>query len=170
VFFEAAARRKWLVLACLIGAGLAEGIGIASLLPLVAVMGDQSAATDSPLGQFFTDALNAVGLANSIGVLLIIICIATVLKASLSILALRFVGYAVTDVTTGFRVKALRGLLECDWSYFGKRPLGILSGLVGGAANQAGKAFQMAAMMIANLVQCGIYVAGAMLVSIELGF
>ena len=168
VFLQASGSKKWLVLACLIGSGFAEGIGIATLLPLVAVMSDQAGATDSRLGQFFTEALGAVGLPNTVGVLLVIICLGAILKGALNVTALRFVGFAVADVTTRVRVQALRGLLECDWSYFGKRPLGLLGGLIGGQATRAGQAFQMSAMMMASVVQCAIYMTGAMLLSLKL--
>jgi ATP-binding cassette subfamily C protein len=168
IFLQAAGRRKWLVLLCLVCAGLAEGVGIASLLPLIAVLADDASGGGSTLARVVTETLASVGLDASVGTLLVIIVAGITLKSILNIMAMRFVGDAVTDVATHFRLTLLRNLLRSEWSYFIKYPIGVLGGLVGGQAMQAATAFQQAALLLANLVQCAIYLGVAALVSWKL--
>jgi hypothetical protein len=62
-----ALRRSSIVLLCLLGSGAAEGIGIASLIPLIVIAGDSSAAADignkSRIASNVTEALHSLGLA-----------------------------------------------------------------------------------------------------------
>ena len=168
IFLRADGAKKWLVLLCILFAGLAEGIGIASLLPLVIVLGDQSSQQESAFARTILELFGTLGIPPALGPVLGIIVLGILLKAALNILALRFVGYAVTDVTTRFRFGFLRKLLDSEWSYFTKYRTGVLTNLIGGQAQQAGIAFQQSTVLISRLIQCAVLVTLSLLLSWKL--
>jgi hypothetical protein len=62
-FFTAYPARTTLMVVLLVLAGMAEGIGVVALLPVLQVALDQEAADSSGLGVAVRDALSAIGLA-----------------------------------------------------------------------------------------------------------
>jgi ATP-binding cassette subfamily C protein len=168
IFLRAEGSKKWFVLLCILLAGLAEGIGIASLLPLVIVLGDQSSQQESAFARGLLELFGTLGIPPSLGPVLAIIVLGILLKAALTILAMRFVGYAVVEVTTRFRFGFLRRLLESEWSYFTKYRTGVLTSLIGGQAQQAGTAFQQATVLISRVIQCAVFVTLSFFVSWQL--
>jgi ATP-binding cassette subfamily C protein len=168
IFLRAEGSKKWIVLLCILLAGLAEGIGIASLLPLVIVLGDQSSQQESEFARAVLDLFGTLGIPPALGPVLGVIVLGILLKAALTILALRFVGYAVVEVTTRFRFGFLRRLLDSEWGYFTKYRIGELTSLIGGQAQQAGTAFQQATVLISRVIQCAVFVTLSFFVSWQL--
>ncbi|MGD8977606.1 MAG: ABC transporter ATP-binding protein, partial [Gammaproteobacteria bacterium] len=73
-----------LVVALLL-AGVADGIGLSALLPLlnITLESSQGAGEDSALSRFIFDALDTVGISPSIGVLLFVIVVVVFVKGLL---------------------------------------------------------------------------------------
>ena len=100
IFFGAKGPSKFLVLLCLLLAGMAEGLGFATLLPLLTAAQGESLDPDSPINQIVLSILNLLGLQPQLGVLLALIGTAIVAKSALMILAMTQVGFAVAKVAT----------------------------------------------------------------------
>ncbi|MGH6718247.1 MAG: ABC transporter ATP-binding protein [Alphaproteobacteria bacterium] len=155
--------RRFTVLGCLLAAGLAEGIGLASLVPVVAIATGETG--DSPVEQGIAAGLATIGLTPDLGVLLSLVAVGLVLKALLTLLAMNHVGYAVAAVATGLRRDLIARLLEVRWAYFTRQPVGRFANLVSLEASRAADAYLAAALAITTGLQGVVYVAVALWVS-----
>ena len=167
IFFNAKGTNSWTVLGALVLAGLAEGIGVANLLPLITIM--IGADTDaSPVSRMLIDAIESVGLSPEPHVLVALIILSITAKALFTLIAMRHVGYAVAEVATGLRATLVGNLLRGRWSYFVTQPVGRVANAMSNEATRAGRAYQIAAEFIADAIQVIVYVIIALLVSWQL--
>lgn len=165
IFFRAPGSNAWLVLACLIGASLAEGVGIASLLPLIATIVDSPSAEASPFYQTIIGTLDALGLPREFGILLLIVISGSLLKEVMTLFAMRYVGFAVAEVSTILRGRIIDSVLQARWPFFISQPVGRITTAAGSETNGAVAAFRTAAEFLAYTTQTAIYVVIAFLVS-----
>jgi ATP-binding cassette subfamily C protein len=167
VFFRAEGTRPWLVLCCLLLAGLSGGIGFTSLLPLLTLTaeGQQS---DSFAAKLVNDLLNMVGLPAEPLPLLLLVVGAIVLKSTLSLYAMRHVARASAGVATGLRSDLIRKLLNVRWSYFTSQPIGRIANAMSTDATRAGKAYSTAAEFLSQGIQTIVYGTAAFFVSWKL--
>jgi ATP-binding cassette subfamily C protein len=98
------------MVALLLLAGLAEGVGLATLLPVLELAAGES--DRSALSQSVEAALARLGLDSSLPVLLATIVQGLTLKAVFQWLAMRQAGYTVAAVATDLRLQLIRALLE----------------------------------------------------------
>ncbi|WP_020180143.1 ABC transporter ATP-binding protein [Methylopila sp. M107] len=138
-------------------AGAAEGLGVASLLPLVAAIGPDSGPTKGTSGKV-AEALHSVGLEPTLGLFVVILVIGMSLKAVLTILAMNRVGRAGADVATKMRLDLIDSLLAARWSYYVRQPVGRFSAALSVEAMQAGEAYNATAKFAAELIQVVTYV------------
>ena len=98
-FFAAYPARSALVLFALVAAAMAEGAGIAALLPLISLVidaeGDGGAMT-----LYAERVFDLVGLELSLGGLLAVIVVAIGLKSLLTLVAMAQVGFAAAHVAS----------------------------------------------------------------------
>jgi ATP-binding cassette subfamily C protein len=153
-------------------AGVAEGIGLSALLPLISVaMGGQTGAKpvasagNSGIEQVVTETLLSVGLTPTLGVLLVIIVLAIVVKSGLVLLAKKQVGYTVAGVATDLRLALIRALLIARWEYFLRQPIGVLANSMATEAVRTSKAYLHGALMSALIVETLVYTGVALLIS-----
>ncbi len=153
-------------------AGIVEGFGLTALLPLLsAAVNSQApaeqgaAASASTVGQMVTDALLAMGLTPTVGVLLAVVVSAILLKSGLVLLANKRVGYTVAHVATDLRLALFRALLVTRWEYYLSQPVGGLANAVATEAMRAANAYLCGARMSALLIQAIVYAGVAFLVS-----
>lgn len=169
VFARAYPRQTTLTLICLVFAGVAEGVGLSTLLPLVglaAKRADSGAVADpSDLERAFTAALASCGLEPTIGTLLSLIVLAVVLKAGVLLLANKQIGYSVAHMATDLRIGLLRALLETRWEYFVHRRIGGFANAVAAEARRAADAYMHATRIASQLIVSGAAAAVAFLVS-----
>ena len=111
VFMSVPGWGKWLTLAGLVLATLAEGFGLASLLPALTILLDDG-GEPTLVHEMVYGALDALGLPADLEVLLLLVLVGVLLKATLIALALVRVGYAVADVATKLRTTVVQRLLE----------------------------------------------------------
>ena len=167
IFFNAKGTNSWTVLAGLVLAGLAEGIGVANLLPLITIM--IGADTDaSPFSAMLIDLIEAAGLPPEPYVLVLLIIASITAKALFTLIAMRHVGYAVAEVATGLRASLVSNLLRGRWTYFVTQPVGRMANAMSNEATRAGRAYQIAAEFISDTVQVLVYLIIALLVSWQL--
>ena len=153
-------------------AGMAEGIGLSALLPLISVAkgtqaGANSAASVGRSGveRVVTETLTSVGLTPTLGVLLIVIVLAIVLKSGLVLLAKKQVGYTVAHVSTDLRLRLIRALRLARWEYFLRQPIGVLANSMATEAMRTASAYRHGALMSALIVEAIVYTGVALLIS-----
>jgi ATP-binding cassette subfamily C protein len=161
-----------IMLLSLLLAGVAEGIGLSALLPLISVAigsqtgAEQSAsASHSGVERVVTEYLSALGLTPTLGVLLVVIVLAIVLKSGLVLLAKKQVGYTVAGVATDLRLALLRALLVARWEYFLRQPIGALANSMATEAVRTSKAYLHGASMAAIIIEALVYTGVALLIS-----
>jgi len=158
--------RSIATLLCLLLAGVAEGIGLSSLFPVLelAVPGD---ATSEPSG--FAEAVRGglarFGIAPNLGPLLLIVVGGITAKAMLVLLANRQVGYAVSSVATELRLALVGALMQARWRYFTTRPSGEFANAFTTEAERASHAFLHGSLVIAAAIQVVLYTAIAVAIS-----
>ena len=157
-------RRSLAVAVCVIFASIADGIGIATLLPLISVMGD-GASRPSAASRAVLQVLQVLHLPANPMLLVGIIAGGVLTKAVLMIVALRQIGGAVADVSSRLRLGLVESLLLARWSYYVRAPVGHFGNALGNDANAAGEAYNAALQLLSQLVQAVIYLTIAALVS-----
>jgi ATP-binding cassette subfamily C protein len=149
-------RRNLLVFGSIVFAGLAEGIGIAALLPLIAVLGDEGSKTNA-LSRIILRGLDQLHLPHDPAVLLAIIAGGMLLKSGLTLLALRQVGGAVAEVGASMRLSLIDELLAARWGFYVRQPVGRFSHALSDEASRASSAYEALAQMLSQGTQALIY-------------
>ena len=172
-FFRAYPFQTFVMLLALLFAGIAEGIGLSALLPLLNIamragandMGAAAAQDQNPFERSVTDALAGLGVQPSIGVLLTIIVIGVTLKSLLLLVANKRVGYTAAQVATDLRLEMLRAILRSRWEYFIHQPVGRLTNGLATEAQRSSEAFVNGVTVITFSIQALIYGLVAVAVS-----
>jgi len=112
-----------------------------------------------------TEALSAVGLSPTIGVLLMVIVLAMVLKSILVLFAKKRVGYTVAHVSTDLRLELLRALLAARWEYFLRQPVGAIANAMATETDRTARAYLRGTTMAAFFIEAMVYTVVALLVS-----
>ena len=149
-------------------AGIAEGVGLSALFPLLRVAGDVGsglAEEPSGPGRVLVGLFAAVGLTPTLEALLVVIVAAAAVKSGLALLANRQVGYIVAGVATDLRLALIRALLAARWPYFVGQPLGALANAVATETTRAATAYLHGTTVIAFIIQAAVYALLAFLVS-----
>lgn len=165
IFYGAKGTKPWLVLICLLLAGISEGVGLATLLPMLSLAIDDSGAETSPMAAYVEEALAFIGLQPTLELLIGLVVGGITLKCVLHMVGMRYVGYAVATVATDLRSELIKGLLGVRWEYFTRQPLGRIANAVSVDATRAGQAYLMAAHFHFYLIATVIYTLVAALVS-----
>ena len=165
LFFKAKGTRPFVVLVCLLLGGIAEGLGLASLLPVMSIALGSEGAEPSASAAIVTDALSSIGFVPSLPVLLSFAIGGIVLKNILNLSAMTYVGYSVAQVATGMRRDLVGNLLHVRWSYFTQQPLGRITNSLSVDATRAGQAYMSAASFLVNVIQSVVYAVVALFVS-----
>ncbi len=162
IFFRAEGGNPWTVLACLLAAGLFEGIGVATLFPLVSVASSEQISEDNPINRIALDVLGYLGLPPDLPVLISIAVGALILKALVQFLAMVHVGYSMAQVSTGLRTTVLKNLLRVRWPYYTAQPVGRFANALSNDATRAAATFRKAAEFLAHSIQTLVYLALAL--------
>ena len=158
-------RRSLIVMACLLLSGLLEAVGIASLLPLIAL--SQPDGASSKMGQSVINVLDTVGLPHEPTMLLVLLAVGMLGKAVVLLFAMRNVGYAVAEVGTKMRLRLVESLLAARWGFFVRQPIGRFANALGLESTRAGEAYNATAEFVAHSIQSIVYIGVVALVSWE---
>ena len=172
-FFRAYPSQTTLMLVALLLSGLAEGVGLSALLPLVNIaLGSEAAnllpeasQSQNEFEQAVLDALEFVGIAPTLGNMLGILIVGVAVKSVFLLLAQRQVGYTAAQVGTDLRLEMLRAVLRSKWEYFLHQPVGKLTNALATEAQRSSTAFVNGATAITFLIQAIVYGAVAFALS-----
>lgn len=163
-FFRARPGQSVLMVSLLLFSGLAEGIGVLTLLPILRIAFREGGAR-SGLDRAVTGLLGLVGLPASLPALLVLFVVAMGLKGILRWLAMRRVGATIASVAAELRLRLIRALMRARWTYFISQPAGKFANAVGTEAQRAAVAYQRGCTALAGVLQVAIYAAIIVLVS-----
>lgn len=163
-FLAAYPARSAVMLACLLLAGLAEGIGFASVLPLLNHLGSTQAAP-TEIDRHIEQALSYLGMEPTLGAILGLIVLAIVLKGAFLLVAMNQVGYTVAYVATDLRLALIRAVLQARWRFFVSQPAGLFANAISTEATRASGAYYSACMLLAEVIQVFIYLLLAAVIS-----
>lgn len=149
-YFKSYPRETVITLVCLIAAAMAEGLGLASMVPLLAIAMGRGAVSESSTGQEVAAVLEGglgwFGLPFTVVTVAVVVSLLIWLKAVLVLLSMRQVGNTVAWIATDLRLGLMQQLLDARWSYYSKQPLGRLTNAVATEATRAANAYRQLAL------------------------
>jgi ATP-binding cassette subfamily C protein len=164
-FFRAYPGRTGLMVSLLAGAGLAEGIGIAALLPVLELGTLAPGREPSDMARAVGGFLERLGVEPTLAILLAIIVVAIWLKGLFRWLAMRNVGFVVARVGMDLRLRLIRAVMRAEWGYFAASPAGHFANAVSREAFQAASAYREACQGLAGAATVTVYAAVVLLTS-----
>jgi ATP-binding cassette subfamily C protein len=165
LFFNTEGINPWAVLLCLLTASVVEGLGFASLVPLLMIATDSGTDEPSPLLDATRDVMASIGLPLEVGPLIIFFVATLVVKSLLTFLAMQYVSRSIADFSSGLRSRMIATLFRANWSYLVQHPVGRIANAVSGQAGRAGAAYSIAATFLAQSIQTFVYLVVAFVVS-----
>ena len=111
-FMKAYPKRTLIMILCLIIAGLAEGISVTILLPLLDINMGAANSSQSSLSRVVADCMRFFGLEPRFEMFLMILVIGISMKSVCAWLVMRQVGYTVAHVIADLRMKLIGALLN----------------------------------------------------------
>jgi ATP-binding cassette subfamily C protein len=157
--------RSFLMVICLAFSGFSEGVGFASLLPLLNLAVGKTGAGMTPLGKLIAQAYHTVGMQPSPGILLFIVAAAIALKSGFKLLAMQQVGYNVAHVVTDLRLRMIQALMKARWEYFINKPIGIFTNAISSETMRLVRGYKQTCLIMAEVIQVTFYLALAVLIS-----
>jgi ATP-binding cassette, subfamily C, bacterial len=155
-------KRTAMIMSGLVLAGLAEGTGVSSMLPMLNLATGGS-SSDSRLEQMFLSLMELIGVSPTFGNVLVILAIVMTLKGLFMMFAMGMAGIAVAQTSAELRTGLLQKLMNAKWSFFLSQPIGIFSNAMGVEADKAATMIRQTAMIAALSVQITVYLSAATL-------
>lgn len=152
------------MVALLAFAGLAEAVGVVTLIPLLE-LAESGGQASSRIGEWAVATLDAVALRPTVATLLAVIVGAIVVKAGLLWMAMRQVGFTVAHVTRDLRLHLIQALLRARWSYFSDQPSGRFANTISSEAIRSASAYREACQVLAGLFIIAAYLTVSALIS-----
>jgi ATP-binding cassette, subfamily C, bacterial len=163
--FSAYPLRSMVIVVSVLFAGLAEGIGIASILPVLSIAIGEGSANHTDLGRIIVEALAYLNIPNELPVLLLLIVVGLAVKAGAVLLAMQQVGFAAARITTDLRFALIRSIMNAKWSHYTSQPAGIFANAMTVEATNGGATFTGVYQIAAVAIQVFVYLGLALLVS-----
>jgi ATP-binding cassette subfamily C protein len=161
-------QRSAFVLIALLIAGIAEGLSLTALLPLLSIaVGESGSSNDSGISKFMVELLQNIGIEPTLDTILLIIVGGMFFKGIVLLVANRQVGYTVAHVATALRLDLIEALLASRWQYYLRQPVGSLANSVATEAYRAANGFEHSVNVLALAVQVLVYAIVALFISWE---
>lgn len=155
----------------LLTAGLLEGIGLATMLPLIGLMaGAQDGVSSSagPIGPILVWIGDLFDRKAGPGLLLALIAALFWLKGGAIVAARADTATLMARFARDLRAMLLDSLAHARWSYFGTKPTGDLANAMTVEVTRTGSVLSLCFEMVAAAMQVTIYLGLAALVSWQL--
>jgi ATP-binding cassette, subfamily C, bacterial len=165
IFFKAADTRPFLVLFCLLVGGLAEAIGIGTLLPVTSAVLNPSGDKPSVFEQMIRNGFAAVGIEPNFSNLIVLIVSIMTVRSILLFSAMSYAGITSARVANSFRSRLIRAILDARWSYYANQSGGQVATTLSSDVSRAGEAYMTFATVAACWVQIVAYAAVATLLN-----
>ncbi len=158
-----------LMLLCLVVAGLAEGVGLSAMLPLVTLASGGGSADGedrrSQLERMVGDAFERVGVELTLESILVVVVAAFLLRGGVSLAARAQIGFTVAAIVTDMRMRLVSALMASSWPYYVQQRVGTFSNSYTTEARRAGKVFMEGTLMASRMIETLVYLAVALATS-----
>jgi ATP-binding cassette subfamily C protein len=166
-------RHPWqslLLMVLLLLAGLADGIGLSAMLPMLNIAFDETDAGAEPAEQddltaFVHRLVRSLNLEPTLGVLLGFIVAGIGLKSLLVFLAEQRIGYLAADIATRLRLSLLGAITASSWLFYVKQSVGRLANAMATEAWRAANSYVCAIRLLVVFIETLVYFVVALLVS-----
>lgn len=159
ILFSNGGSRSYFVILCLLFAGLAEALGISTLLPAATAIGGNSGPGSSPLNKIILDTIARIGIQPSLGNLILIVTVMLAVRSLLSFAALSYAGISAARLSIQFRRRLVAALFGARWSFYANQRAGRFANAISNDAGRAGDAYLIAAALISNVIQVAAYLS-----------
>ncbi len=158
---------------CLLVAGLMEGIGLTSLLPLAGLAtlpndamnpGTPDVLTKGP-GRWIGSLLGFVGVAPSPATILGLVFSVFCLRSATLLFARRRLGYTVARLVREMRLRLVRALFHARYSYYVRQRVGVFGNAFATEAQRASNAFVHLAHLATHAIQFVVFASIALATS-----
>jgi len=168
ISFDGAQTR--VAIALLATAGVLEGFGFATVLPLLDAMVSGSTQSSSTINQWIARGFSVVGLEATLASVLGALVVVFWLKAAIIITAMVRVGALTARVTLQMRLRLVRAVVRAEWRHAQRYPSGFISNAVSREADVTADTFREFCTMTAEIVQVVAYLLVAALISWQTAF
>jgi len=172
VFIRSYPWQSGLLIAVLLAAGVADGLGLSALLPTLNIAFEAGPAgelssdqADDQMSRFVLGALESVGLTPSLGLLLGMIVAGITLKNVLVFIAAQRIGYLAADVATALRMDLLQAVTASRWAFYVRQSAGQLANSMATEAWRASQAYVHAVQLLVLVIEALVLAVLALLVS-----
>jgi ATP-binding cassette subfamily C protein len=165
IFFYIGWKREMVVIVSTLLTGAVEGIGIASMWPMIAVLSGGGSGKPHSMGNLIITALHELGLPASFDVLLGVVVVVALVRFALTVAGSVYVGRTVAQVSTDLRLRLIDAAVRARWAYFTTQPVAKFTNAIGPDGVRASGAFRSAGNVIANTVKCLVYLGMAFWIS-----
>ena len=145
------------MLLCLLFGGVAEALGIGTLLPIASTMLDTNGGPANPFEAFIDQSLAALGITPTLGNMIAVILTIMTIRSLLLFAAMSYAGITAARVSVMFRRKIIKAVFDARWSFYANQSAGHLATTLGNDATRAGEAYLVIATVTACLVQIVAY-------------
>lgn len=164
-FFFRARRLRTVVAVGLLGlAGLLEGVGVATLIPLLEVADRGPSAVEGP-SAYVVKGIEYLGLEPTLTVLLGVLLLAILFKAAFLWLAMTQVRSIQIAIIRGLRERLVKSVLRARWRQFASERPGAWAQSMAAESVHSGSAFLEACEILAALFPVTMYLLFATLLS-----
>lgn len=152
------------VLAAMLFSGIAGGLGLLTVLPLLEIsIGEGSVR--SPLTHYYSSLLNKVGLSPTIEITLLLIVIFICAKSIFHLIAMDYVGRVVSQMASDLRIRLMRAITEASWNFFVSNSVGKFTNAVTTHPQEASSTYRASCQLVAGVLETFILVAASLLIS-----
>lgn len=151
--------------ACFILAGISESLGITSILPLIGQIGG-GATTNNPAQHIIDQIFTFLGLQQTIGTIIAVIVSLIVLRGIMNFFAISKVGFITAHITNDLRLRFIRSLMNAQWAYYKKLPIGKSTNTISTDAERASLGIFGFGQVVSDVFQIFFYLGFSFLVSL----
>ncbi len=160
--------RSWLVLACLVSAGLFEVIGVGALVPIFVLSEGATLEDGSTFARISLSILAVFKNQPTATQLLVFMIVMLLMKNVMSFIALSYAGHVEADVTGQLRRRLIRSIFSANWSFLVARKSGEVTHIINNEASRVGGAFMLSAWFMSHVVNSLLYIGAGLLISAQL--
>jgi len=166
IFNSPSGSRPLLVVTAFLLSSLTEGIGLMSLLPVIAIVGGGEETTGT--SKFVVEWLQAIGIPPEIKTLVAFAVAMMCAKVLINFIAMRFISNTAAEVATGLRRRVITGVMRANWPFIVERSKGNFTHSVGAESARASRAYIQAATFVSLAAETLIYLLISLFISWKL--
>lgn len=165
ILFHSGWRLQVVILLVLLLSGILEIVGIATLWPIVGLVGGETHMKSHAIDEYVRAGLAWFNLPLNIETLLLIVVGAASISFLFGTAGSVFVGRSVANFGISVRLQLIDALVHAKWSYFVAQPVARYTAAINSDADRAAIAFKASALCVVGLIQTIVLMAMALFVS-----